>query len=61
MGLPVLDAAMFLAGTDGERQKFAKDLCESFTKHGFVKIANHGFSDDLVAHVFEWVSELLKR
>ena len=61
MNLPVLDASLFLTGTEGEHQQFARDLCENFTKHGFCKVANHGFSDDLVAQVFEWVSRLVKR
>lgn len=60
MILPVLDASLFLTGNEREHQEFARDLCESFTKHGFSKLANHGFSDDLVAQVFEWVSKLVK-
>ena len=59
MSLPVLDASLFLSGSEIERREAAEDLCDSFTKHGFVKITNHGFSDELVAQVFEWVGELV--
>ena len=53
--LPVLNYAKYAQGIVTERLKFANDLVESFKKYGFVKIVNHGISDEQVQQIFEWV------
>ena len=55
MAIPTLDLSLFTNGHDWERQQLAADLLESFTRHGFVKLVNHGVSDQEVSKLFESV------
>ena len=53
--LPIFDYAKYDKGIVTERLEFANDLVESFKKYGFVKIVNHGITDEHVQRIFEWV------
>jgi len=49
-----LDLSQFRHGTDEQRSRFARELCESFQGSGFVKLEGHGFDMDAVREMFEW-------
>ncbi len=57
MTLPTLDLSVFTdGGSDTDRNKFSSDLLSSLSKHGFVKLVNHGIPDYMVSKLFQWVS-----
>lgn len=58
MSLATLDLSQFVSGTHGQRAEFAEALLAGFTKHGFVKITNHGFSTE---DVFKLFSQIVTR
>ncbi|KAH7042793.1 putative gibberellin 20-oxidase [Macrophomina phaseolina] len=49
-----LDFSKFHNGTDAERKEFARGLFDGWSKEGFVKIINHGFTKDDFDQLFEW-------
>lgn len=53
--LPTLDFAKFMKGPDWMRKEVATKITDSFIKHGFVKIINHGISNEMVDGIFSWV------
>jgi isopenicillin N synthase-like dioxygenase len=55
MTLPTLDLSRFTEGRDLERQQLASDLLASLSQHGFVKLVNHGLTDEAVSKLFDWV------
>lgn len=55
MAVRTLDLAKF-HGSDVEQQEFARDLLEGFSETGFVKLVNHGFSQEDLTKLFAWVS-----
>ena len=55
MDLPTLDLSLFTGGNASQRMQLASDLLNSLSRHGFVKLVNHGISDLVVAQLFEWV------
>ncbi|EUC26695.1 hypothetical protein COCCADRAFT_10506 [Bipolaris zeicola 26-R-13] len=52
--LKTLDLNTFCNGSIMERQQFAQSLKEGLREHGFVKLVNHGFSDDDINQLFNW-------
>ncbi|PVH95008.1 putative gibberellin 20-oxidase [Periconia macrospinosa] len=48
MDLPTLDFSKYLLGTPREKQQLGEALIDSFVKHGFVKLINHGIPEDIV-------------
>ncbi|MCJ1231405.1 hypothetical protein MMC12_008082 [Toensbergia leucococca] len=54
MDLPTLDLSLFTGGNASQRMQLASDLLNSLSRHGFVKLVNHGISDLVVAQLFEW-------
>jgi isopenicillin N synthase-like dioxygenase len=56
MDLHSFDFSKFVLGNELERVEFSQTLIESLRKHGFVRLVNHGFPDELVQAVFSWVS-----
>jgi isopenicillin N synthase-like dioxygenase len=55
MSLATLDLSQFVSGTHGQRAEFAEALLTGFTKHGFVKLTNHGFSTGDIVKLFSQV------
>jgi len=56
MDLPSLDFSKFVVGNKQEQVELSRALVESLRKHGFVKLVNHGFPDELVQDILSWVS-----
>nr|QIW91883.1 OXY4 [Phialomyces arenicola] len=54
MEIKTLDFAKFHCGVESERREFSSALLEGFSRAGFVKIINHGFSQEEIAQLFEW-------
>lgn len=46
--IPVVDLSQFLEGSSGQRNGFVKKLGDAFHNIGFVGVANHGISQDLI-------------
>lgn len=59
MDLPSLDFAKWTHGDTADRSQFAKDLAGSLIDHGFVKMINHGMSDEDIREIFDWVGKSL--
>jgi len=57
MDLPTLNFAKWSNGDASQRLEFANSLADSFKKHGFVKIINHGVPDEHIRELFGWVHE----
>jgi hypothetical protein len=51
-----VDASQFVSGTPTQQRAFAIELAESVRRCGFVKVINHGLSDELIDELFAWVS-----
>ncbi len=51
--LPVLDLGPFLAGDEGAKQSLAGELRQAAEEIGFLAIANHGVSQDLLDRMLE--------
>ncbi|KAL9103486.1 MAG: hypothetical protein Q9163_001482 [Psora crenata] len=56
MALEVIDLALFISGSNKDREKVASELRNELSRHGFVKITGHGIQEAQVAKLFEWVS-----
>ncbi|KAF3012559.1 hypothetical protein E8E14_000929 [Neopestalotiopsis sp. 37M] len=52
--IPVVDASLFLGGDNSKRHLFSDQLRDSLTKHGFVRVKNHGISDHMIETLFDW-------
>ena len=55
MSLPILNLSLFTNGSAEDRATFAAQLLKSLLDHGFVKLCNHGISEEMVEDLFEWV------
>ncbi|KAI5921648.1 putative gibberellin 20-oxidase [Camillea tinctor] len=53
MQVPTLDFS-HLHGSDEERLAFSRALLQGFSEIGFVKIINHGFSEEDISQLFSW-------
>lgn len=53
--LPVLDASNFTSQDPTNRTDFANKLHDALKNHGFVKLVNHGISEDDVSELFAQV------
>lgn len=51
-----LDFADFLHGDANKQSKFCRELIACLSTVGFVKLVNHGLSDEELYEVFEWVN-----
>lgn len=56
MDLPTLDFSLFTKGTEEERRESARQIVDSFRKHGFVKLTNHGLPEETVKAYMKAVS-----
>ncbi|KAK4219676.1 hypothetical protein QBC37DRAFT_382429 [Rhypophila decipiens] len=52
--LPLLDARLFLSGTQDERKEFAQAFTNSLLEHGFARVINHGLDETTVGELFDW-------
>lgn len=55
MTTPALDLSLFISGDSLQRKQLASDLFGSLSRQGYVRLVNHGISDDLVTKLFNWV------
>lgn len=56
MNIRTLDLSDFVHGSPEQRQAFVDGLLQSFDDSGFVKLVNHGFSQEQLTTLFGWVS-----
>jgi isopenicillin N synthase-like dioxygenase len=52
MKIETLDFSKFHVGTDAERYEFSTVLLTGFANTGFVKLINHGFSQEEISRLF---------
>lgn len=53
--LPTLDFSQFTSGSKFEQQRFGKALVDSFKNHGFVKLVKHGFPEETIEELLDFV------
>ncbi|MCJ1250454.1 hypothetical protein MMC30_007682 [Trapelia coarctata] len=58
MDLPTLDFSKFLYGSASERTSLGEALVDSFEKHGFVKLINHGVPEETVRAYLKGTKQL---
>lgn len=56
--LPRLDFSQFLKGDERTRERFCQELVSCMKDYGFVKLLNHGISEEKVEEAFEWVRQI---
>lgn len=54
--VPRLDFSTYTNGTEEEQATFCQDIRHSLNTVGFVKLINHGISNDTIDKAFHWVS-----
>lgn len=52
VNIPRLDLLQYTEGTAEQRHQFAQDIGKAFNETGFVTIANHGLSQDLIDELY---------
>ena len=57
VNIPRLDLTHFTTGSSEERQQFVSDIGKAFNETGFVTIANHGLSQELIDELYQVVKE----
>jgi hypothetical protein len=57
--LPTLDFSKFYTGSEREKMKLGRDLVQSFSDHGFVKLINYSIKDEDISTALDWVKYLL--
>ena len=57
VNIPRLDLNDYLKGTDEQKRKFSDDIGKAFTETGFVTIANHGLSPELMKELYTEVKK----
>ncbi len=57
VNIPRLDLTHYTAGTAEQRAQFVQDLGKAFNETGFVTIANHGLSDELIDSLYDSVKK----
>ncbi|WP_039054252.1 isopenicillin N synthase family dioxygenase [Sphingobacterium sp. T2] len=55
VNIPRLDLQQYTQGSAEDRQKFIQDLGRAFNETGFVTIANHGLSQELIDELYSVV------
>lgn len=53
--LPTLDFSKFTEGSHLDQVELGKALVDSFKNHGFVKLVNHGFPDETITTMLDFV------
>lgn len=57
INIPRLDLQQFTHGNSEQRHQFSQDIGRAFNETGFVTIANHGLSDELIDNLYAIVKE----
>lgn len=52
VNIPRLDLLQYTEGTSEQRYQFAQDIGKAFNETGFVTIANHGLSEELINELY---------
>ncbi|KAH0563450.1 hypothetical protein GP486_001987 [Trichoglossum hirsutum] len=60
MELPTLDFSKFQSDSESERTELAGAIVDSFSKHGSVRLVNHGVPDQVVYDLFDWSERFFK-
>ncbi|WP_164111214.1 MULTISPECIES: isopenicillin N synthase family dioxygenase [Sphingobacterium] len=55
VNIPRLNLLHYTDGSTEQRKQFVKDIGKAFNETGFVTIANHGLSDELISELYETV------
>ncbi|KUL84336.1 hypothetical protein ZTR_06317 [Talaromyces verruculosus] len=58
--IPTIDWANFAEGDTDKRLKCAQSLVDGFKKFGFVKLINHGLSDELIQQLFDEIKRFYR-
>lgn len=57
VNIPRLDLLDYTQGTDVQRKQFSQDIGKAFNETGFVTIANHGLSQELIDELYSVVKQ----
>lgn len=57
VNIPRLDLQHYTEGTAEQRKQFTQDIGKAFNETGFVTIANHGLSHELIEELYDVVKE----
>jgi isopenicillin N synthase-like dioxygenase len=55
VNIPRLDLLHYTQGTQEQRNQFIQDIGKAFNETGFVTIANHGLSKELIEELYQVV------
>ncbi len=55
VNIPRLDLLHYTEGSIDQRKQFVQDIGKAFNETGFVTIANHGLSEELIAELYQTV------
>ncbi len=59
MEIPILNLSHFAFGSDSQRAAFLQLLVDGFVEYGFLKLINHGFSEDAIHELFDKAERML--
>ena len=51
----VLDLSLYTHGDSKQKAEFAQALLQNCAQYGFLRLVNHGISDEDVSRLFDWV------
>lgn len=58
--IPRLDFASYIHGDSQSKEQFSNELGKAFTETGFVMIANHGLSQELIQELYQEVQQFFR-
>ncbi|MGJ1206136.1 isopenicillin N synthase family dioxygenase [Sphingobacterium lactis] len=61
VNIPRLDLQHYTEGTAEQRQQFVQDIGKAFNETGFVTIANHGLSNELIDELYQVVKAFFEQ
>ncbi|MEJ5053299.1 isopenicillin N synthase family dioxygenase [Sphingobacterium sp. MYb382] len=61
VNIPRLDLLQYTEGTSEQRHQFAQDIGKAFNETGFVTIANHGLSPELINELYAVVKAFFEQ
>ncbi len=57
MAIPTVDLADFLSGDEVKKKNFVAALGKAYEEVGFVGVKNHGLTDELIEHLYNYVQQ----
>ena len=57
MAIPTVDLADFISGDEQKKKNFVAALGKAYEEVGFVGVKNHGLTDDLIEHLYNYVQQ----